>query len=173
MKLKKKVCNILGKKYFLLGKHNEGTKIWLEAPTYDCVRHWVFGEIKTFSNNVRPETSKETIASSPINVNLIGYVGTDNEFIANPFNAPCLNGGTTFSEDEGNELAELFTRFYTLQDASKLFYFGNSGLFDNPNVSTVKHNKENCMEMFGYINNTMLPDIFNRIEEILTPTQNK
>lgn len=162
MKMKKKTSHAFGKKIYLLGKDLDGTKYWLEAP--DWKWYWAFGYVETYTNNARPDLSCDVASHQHISSSFMGKVG-NGEYIYNIFDAPLLKGGTTFTEDEGWELSELFSQFYTLKKSSDFFYSGKSNV-----ASTVcTHDREECSRIYNYINNTLMPEIFKRIEEILSP----
>ena len=50
--MKKEVKVILGKKHYLLGVRKEdGLKVWLQEPSWDCGWYWGFGYIEIYSKN--------------------------------------------------------------------------------------------------------------------------
>ena len=163
--MKKKKSYAFGKDIYLLGKDENGTQYWLEAPSWDCGWYWGFGYVKTYTNNRRPDLSAHIASHQHIDSSFIGRVG--DEYIYNIFETPLLKGGTTFTEEEGWELSELFSQFYTLKKSAEFFYLGKS----NTAPTTVKHDREKNKEIFEYINQTLMPPIFERIKEILTPSE--
>ena len=49
--MEKEVITKFGRKYYLLGKDAEGTKYWLEEPSWDCNWYWGFGYVQTFDRS--------------------------------------------------------------------------------------------------------------------------
>lgn len=165
MTMKKKTTKVFGHKYYLLGKDEDGTKYWLCEPSWDCDWYWGFGYVQTFTNNGKPELSRDIASHQHIDSCFMGKIDKEGEYIYNIFDAPRLKGGTTFTVQEGWELSELFSQFYTLSNSAQFFYFAKS----NRSSTEVQHDKEKCKEIYEYINHTLMPPIFKRIEEILTP----
>lgn len=163
--MKKQISHAFGKDIYLLGKDEYGTKYWLEAPSWDCGWYWGFGYVETYTNNTRPDLSKDIASHQHIDSSFLGKVG--DEYIHNIFETPLLKGGTTFTKEEGWELSELFSQFYTLKKSAEFFYSGKT----NISSTTVQHDREKCKEIFDYINQTLMPPIFERIKEILTPSE--
>lgn len=168
--MKKKTAMAFGrKKVYLLGKDLDGTMYWLETPSWDCNWYWGFGYVETYTFNSRPDKSHDIRSHQHIDSSFIGKVGTNGDYIYNIFDTPLLKGGTTFTEEEGWELTELFSQFYTLSKAADLFYAEKGHVAP----TTVKHDSEECKRMYNYINKTMMPAIFKRIDEILSPETEK
>ena len=167
--MKKKTTRAFGKKVYLLGKDLDGTMYWLEAPSWDCDWYWGFGYVETYTNNSCPNKARDIESHCHIYYRFMGKVGENGEYIYNIFNAPLLKGGTTFTEEEGWELTELFSQFYTLSKAADLFYAEKGHVAP----TTVKHDSKECKRMYDYINKTMMPAIFKRIDEILSPKTEK
>ena len=168
--MEKKTTMAFGrKKVYLLGKDLDGTMYWLEAPSWDCDWYWGFGYVETYTYNSRPDKSHDILSHRHIDSTFMGEIGENGEYVYNIFNAPLLKGGTTFTEKEGWELSELFEQYYTLKEASDMFHIGGSHI----SSTAVKHDSEECKRMYDYINKTMMPAIFKRIEEILTPETEK
>ena len=57
--MKKQTTIAFNKKIYLLGADAEGTKYWLEAPSWDCDRYWGFGYVETYTNNDCPNKSRD------------------------------------------------------------------------------------------------------------------
>lgn len=167
--MKKKTTNAFGKKIYLLGKDVDDTMYWLEEPSWDCNWYWGFGYVETYTNNSCPDKARDIKSHQHIDSSFIGKVGENGEYIYNIFDTPLLKGGKTFTEDEGWELTELFSQFYTLSKAADLFYAEKGHVAP----TAVKHDSEECKRMYNYINQTMMPAIFKRIDEILSPETEK
>lgn len=167
--MKKKTTRAFGKKVYLLGKDLDGTMYWLEAPSWDCNWYWGFGYVETYTNNSCPDKAHDIKSHQHIDSSFIGKVGVNKDYIYNIFDTPLLKGGTTFTEEEGWEISELFSQFYTLSKAADLFYSEKGHVAS----TTVKHDSDECKRMYDYINQTMMPAIFKRIGEILSPETEK
>ena len=151
-KLKKKVFERNGKKYFLLGKLN-GENYWLESASFDCGWYWGFGYIEVF-NHFKTDIVEHTHYNC-----MLFKQNQKGDFIHILRDIP--NFKTPLTEPEQWELSELMKEFYTLSDTARLFYSGNS------NYTTSKVNLKN-MELYNKINKEMLPKIFDRVYEILS-----
>ena len=70
---------------------------------------------------------------------------------------------TVLTNDESWELADLMKSFYILQEAAELFHRGRSNLASKVKVSLKSKRRAKT------INEKILPEIFKRIDEILSP----
>lgn len=158
--MKKKKNHAFGKDIYLLGADENGTKHWLEAPSWDCGWYWGFGYIETYTNNRSPSTSRD-IASHQHADNFMSKW-----FIEWNGSKPILTE-QTFSEKEGWELSELFKQFYFLKEVAENFAKGKCNCADTtaPNWAKPELTKE--------INEVILPQVMERIQEILTPEEKK
>ena len=163
--LKKKSSRAFRKDIYLLGQDEAGTNYWLEAPSWDCGWYWGFGYVETYTNNRCPGKSHDIQSHQHIDSSFMGRVSENGDYIHNIYDAPLLAGGTTFTEEEGWELSELFKQFYTLRNASDFFHACNANVTSRVGV---EHDKEKCLEIYDYINKTMIPAITKRIIEILS-----
>lgn len=168
--MEKQVSHAFGKNVYLLGKQKDGTFIWLEAASWDCDWYWGFGYIETYTNNRYPNKSMDINSHS----HWSGLVGKQEKY---NFDKKCfvlsqdyihhLNDNpdiseTVLTDKESWELADLMQSFYTLQDTAKIFHSGNSHL------TTTSINLKN-QELENHINKVLMPQIFKRVYEILTP----
>src|SRR5687767_467595 len=106
--LNKKTDHAFKKDIYLLGTDNNGTKYWLEAPSWDCSWYWGFGFVETYTNNSSPSKSKDISSHSHI----------DSAFKRNDkislWNTQLVKH--TYTGAEAKQLNELFTQFYSLKD---------------------------------------------------------
>lgn len=161
-----------GKDVYLLGQRKDGKYIWLESASWDCDWYWGFGYIESYTNNKHPELSRD-ISSHSHWTGLIGkqeYYDTEKscfrlgtDYIHHLNDNPDM-GSTVLTDQESWELADLMQSFYTLKDTAELYHTGNSHL-----TSTTIDLKN--QEQENYINKTLMPRIFNRVYQILTPTE--
>lgn len=159
--ISKKTNNAFGKKIFLLGRDAEGINYWLEEAKWDCGWYWGFGYVETYTNNKNPNLSKDIESHSHIDSSFMGQIR--DKYVHNIFDAPTLVE-TTFTEKEGWLLSELFKTYYNLRKSAEVFDRGSSHVTENPLSDDIKDDK-----IVHKINTYLLPKIFDKIYEILTP----
>jgi len=137
---------------FLLGEDEEGTKYWLEAPSWDCGHYWGFGYIETYMRNNSPQSSGGISSHEHAENFYSKWWGNDDSRLKN----------TTFTEKEGWRIAELFKRFEILKKTAELFKTGGARV---SGVDKYMKNEKLATE----INKVLLPKVMNEICEILTP----
>lgn len=145
------------KDIYLLGVDEDGTKYWLEAPKWDCGWYWGFGYVETYINNNNPSKSRDIASHQHIDSSFLGRQECG-EYIHNIYDCPKL-AATTFDENTGWIISELFNEFYTLKKTAELFHTTKSPLQDllkNP-------------DMEKHINEVLIPAITAKIIELLTP----
>jgi hypothetical protein len=170
--INKKTNNAFGKKIFLLGRDEDGTNYWLEEAKWDCGWYWGFGYVETYTNNLKPHLSRDINSHSHIDTNFMGqmqkydyvkkcFVNAD--YIHNIYHTPILSE-TTFTEEEGWVLSELFKSFYRLKESAELFHSGSCNITKNPCTDLIKNE-----DLAKHINHEILPMIFEKIYTILSP----
>ena len=155
--LNKRISKAFGKKIYLLGVDKDGTKYWLEEPKWECNRYWGFGYIETYTDNRFPGNSAD-ISSHQHADNFHSkwwknYNYDDKQILVE----------TTFNNEEGWELSELFAQFYFLREAAEMFNRGKAHVSDTIIPTWIDENK------VQEINKKLIPMVTNRIIEILTP----
>lgn len=163
MPLQKLKDHAHGKDQYLLGTDTDGIRYWLESAKWDCEWYWGFGYVETYQGNRMPSKARDIDSHQHINTTFIGKVG--DQYIHNIFNSPLLTH-TTFTENEGWTLSELFFSFYTLKAAAELYHMGGSHITTNP-LRDLMRNKE----QEDHINKVLLPAIFQEIYKILDPAE--
>lgn len=168
--LKKEKTTIMGKEVYLLGKNNEGRKVYLVKASWDCGWYWGFGYVQTY-RRCDIETH-EHIDSSYMGVQKVWDsekgVFVDGVYIYNIYDNPKLVE-TTFSEEEGWYLSELFSQFYKFKEVANLLHRGSAGLVTLLDYLKIEYpNKE---EHLKDINENILPQIFEKIYTILSPSE--
>lgn len=159
--IKKQKNHAFGKDIYLLGVDKWGQKNWLEAPSWDCNWYWGFGYVETYTNNKNPHLAKDISSHSHFD-GLIFVKDDTGKFIYH-LNENSQFESTVLTEKESWELSELMQRFYNLRKSAEIFKNGvgvTSSKCDNKRPEIVK-----------IINEEELPKIFNRIIEILTPSE--
>lgn len=150
--MKKSKKYAFGKDIYLLGVDKEGTKYWLESPSWDCNWYWGFGYVETYTNNNSPEKSRDIDSHTHIG----GY--TDRKKMNYVEGNDLME--TTFNSEERKELKLLFEKFYLLKEKAEKYRY------------TYKKGAEVYQEeekQWKEINSVEIPIVFNRIIEILTP----
>jgi len=169
----KQKTHAFGKDVYLLGKRKTGELIWLEEASWDCDWYWGFGYIEEYTNNLHPEKSKDITSHS----HWSGLVGRQEYY---DHEKQCFRQGadyiyhlnenpdiseTVLSDRESWELADLMKTFYTLRHTAELFHQGNSHLTCVSGIDLTDKAIED------HINRELLPQVFQRIYNILTPKE--
>lgn len=152
--LKKKIVHTFGKHY-LLGQYKSGIYFYLNAPSWYCSRYWGFGYIITYENNTYPEYSRD-ISSYSHYSGLMGkraHILNDNPEVKE----------TVLTEGEQWTLSELIDTAYKLRETAEILGRGWSHITSNPCKDIIRNKAE-----VKRINEVVLPEIFKKIEELLT-----
>ena len=156
--MKKQTTTAFKKKIYLLGADAEGTKYWLEAPSWDCGWYWGFGYVETYTNNNYPNRSRD----------INSHQHFDDLFLNNP--KACAFDvfkeffkETTLSEKEIWLLVDYMYSFYKLKDTARILGKGYSHMTERAKLSEVQNT-----EMAKEINEKMLPAIFKQIDLLLS-----
>jgi hypothetical protein len=150
--MEKEVKVILGKKHYLLGVRKEdGLKVWLQEPSWDCDWYWGFGYIEIYSKNQKTLLEHTHFDSLFFN----NKNGTSWKIIETYFKE------TTFNEKETWQLLDYMKTFYTLRQMSDLVHCGNSHYTTTPLVL-----KDDAL--YEKINKVMLPSLFEEIKRLLS-----
>jgi len=153
----KKVTTAFGKKVYLLGKDHDGIYYWLEAPSWDCGWYWGFGYVENYTNNKRPDLSKDIACHQHFN-GLFFNKGkwafeTFNEFFAE----------TPLNKNEVWLLLDYMNTFYTLKAAAEILGRGYSHFTERAKLETIQR-----PHITDSINKEMLPELFEKIESLLS-----
>ena len=159
-KLKKKIINKFGTHY-LLGRTYSGQKVWLEKQSWDCDWYWGFGYLHEFSNNEYPEHSRDIEAHYHFDSTFLKGPECSKDMFKKYF------AETVLTDDEIWELCDLMMTFYTLKETAALFKHGYSWQSSRAKIDCIQSDPFACA-----INKTMLPEVFNRIEKLLSPEEN-
>ena len=115
--------------HYLLGEDKDGTKYWLEAPTWDCGWYWGGLYIHTFTNNTQPTRSKDINSHEHFDTKFLeGNYGQYRDFFKK----------SVLDQDEIWKLLELARTFYILKDAAGLFEKGSSWVSKNDCYDVIK-----------------------------------
>lgn len=167
--LKKQTSRAFGKSIYLLGEDSKGIKYWLEEPKWDCDWYWRFGYVECYTNNSNPSKAKDITHHQHIDTSFLGKRNEKGEYIHNIFDSPILQK-TTFSEEEGWMISELFQEFYLLRKMAD--YCHKKPV---PGCNTSTSSVDNSVHVIGWydtINKIMIPTITAKILQILSPNGN-
>ena len=158
--MKKQTTIAFNKKIYLLGADAEGTKYWLEAPSWDCGWYFGFGYVETYTNNNYPNRSRDINShqhfdSLFLNDSKVNAFDAFREFFKE----------TTLDKKEIWLLIDYMHSFYTLKKAAEVFGTGYSHMTEKAKLSEVQN-----IEMAKEINEKMLPAIFKQIDILLSDT---
>lgn len=158
--MKKQTTIAFRKKVYLLGADAEGTKYWLEAPSWDCDWYWGFGYVETYTNNDCPNKSRD----------INSHQHFDGLFLNNPkvsaFDAfKAFFKETTLNDNEIWTLIDYMSSFYTLKEAAATLGRGYSHITEKAKLEEAKN-----IEMAKEINEKILPAIFKQIDIMLSDT---
>ena len=161
--MKKQTTIAFKKKIYLLGVDAEGTKYWLEAPSWDCGWYWGFGYVETYTNNNCPSkaadiNSHQHFDSLFLNDSKVSAFDAFKEFFKE----------TTLSEKEIWLLIDYMYSFYALKSAAGILGMGYSHMTEKAKLSEVQ-----STEMSKEINEKILPAIFKQIDILLSDADTK
>ena len=163
-KIDKKTDRAFNEKIYLLGQDKDGYNIYLEAPSWDCNWYWGFGYIKRYTRKTSPSTSEDISSHTHWNYSIVENGSMNNSKCIHHINDNPDFTSTVLNNKESWELSELMKKFYILKNAAALFHKG-SAMVANSSIN----NKIQSMELSNKINHELMPIIFKRIDEILTP----
>ena len=160
--MKKQTTIAFNKKIYLLGADAEGTKYWLEAPSWDCDWYWGFGYVETYTNNNCPSkaadiNSHQHFDSLFLNDSKVNAFDAFKEFFKE----------TTLNEREIWLLIDYMYSFYALKRAAGILSMGYSHMTEKAKLSEVQ-----STEMSKEINEKILPAIFKQIDILLSDANN-
>ena len=152
-------------KKYLMGKNQNGEKVWLETPSWDYSWFWGFGYLHTENSHTHVDglTGRHEYYDTEKQCHRLSSV-----YIHNIYDSPKL-AETTFTLKEGWELSELFKEFYLLKDMAE--YTHRSPASCNLTTSPVTQDPEKMAQWHKEINEVMIPLITAEILRILTPEE--
>lgn len=161
--MKKQTTIAFKKKIYLLGADAEGTKYWLEAPSWDCDWYYGFGYVETYTNNNYPNRSRD----------IYSHQHFDSLFLNKPqvsaFDAfKTFFKETTLNDNEIWTLIDYMNSFYTLKKAAAMLGRGYSHITEKAKLEEAKN-----VEMAKEINEKILPAIFKQIDILLSDVDNQ
>ena len=155
--MEKKIINKFGKHY-LLGINKDGEYVWLEKESWDCGWYWGFGYLHTFTNNRQPERSKDLSSHFHFDTTFLKGPDCCFEMFKNYFKE------TVLTKEEIWELCDYMKTFYSLKEVAELFKHGYSRQTERAKVEKIQSETQ-----YDLVNKVWLPEVFKRVETLLTP----
>lgn len=160
--LNRQVVHVFNNTYYLLGKDRDGTKWYLQKPTWDCGWYWSFGYLDSFTNNRCPEKSQDIRCHTHLNVLMNNSNENAFDTLKNFFSE------SVFDDDELFEFIDYIKTGYKLREAAGLFARGYSHYTERA--------KDSCLikpELVKEINEVLIPTINDRLDKMLSPNGGK
>ena len=157
--MEKKIINRFGKHY-LLGIDKDGNYVWLEKESWDCGWYWGFGYLHTYTNNKNPESAIDISAHFHFDSTFLNGPDCSYKMFKNYFQE------TVLTDDEIWELCDYMKTFYTLKSVAELFKHGYSRQTERAKVEKIQSETQ-----YDLVNKVWLPEVFKRIENLLTPNK--
>jgi hypothetical protein len=155
--MEKRIINKFGKHY-LLGINKDGEYVWLEKESWDCGWYWGFGYLHTFTNNRQPERSRDLSSHFHFDSTFLNGPDCSKDMFKNYFTE------TVLTDDEMWILCDLMMTYYTLKKSAELFKHGYSYQTQKAKIEKVQSETH-----YDLVNKVWLPEVFKKIETLLTP----
>lgn len=156
-KMKKEIKKYFGKKNYLLGKNEEGQKIWLVAPSWDCDWYWGFGYLETYS---RRNGFLDIDCHTHFNSTFFEVTANCFDMFKNYFKE------TPLTDNEIWTLCDYMKSFYILRESAEFFRHGYSYITGRAKIDELQRT-----DLEDEINKNMLPQLFDKIDKLLTPQE--
>lgn len=151
--MKKEIKTFFGKKNYLIGKGEDGKNIYLLAPSWDCGWYWGFGYLETYTRRQGQLDIEMHTHFSTLGENQNYFDGFKEYFKETPLN-----------DSEIWKLCDYMKSFYTLSDTAEFFRHGYSWYTETAKIDDLQR-----IDLENEINQKMLPQLFERIDKLLTP----
>lgn len=159
--------------YYLIGKDNNGKRVWLEKPSWDCGWYWGFGYLQTMRFDLTPSAARDIDSHTHWNYLVAESHKNAHDWFIETFGEPTTDiwghrrkadKGTRmcrFTDNQVWRLCELMKTAYTLRETAEVLGRGKSNYGENPCVEVIKNTRE-----AKRINSKVLPAIFAEIGKI-------
>lgn len=150
----KRTSNTGHKLKYFLGEDEDGTRLWLEAASWDCDWYWGFGYVQGYLNGRH---------QSHQHFDGVWFKQSDGRKYYHRLSD--LPGFTSvLTESEEWTLAELMRTFYTLKEMAEVHHLGSSHFTTNPIAHLLKD-----ADRAEHINKVLMPALFAEVYKLLTP----
>lgn len=171
---KRKVIARPGRKtVYLLGADKDGILYWIEEASWNCGWYWVFGYVETYTNNAKPQISRDIQSHQHFD----GFIGKQesynlekrcwqlsSNYVHHLNDEHSVFAETVLTDNESWQLSELMKRFYILKETAELF--GRGGAY----ISEADENLKRP-EIVKEINEVILPALFEEVYSLLSPKE--
>jgi len=159
--------------YYLIGKDNNGKRVWLEKPSWDCGWYWGFGYLQTMRFDLTPSAARDIDSHTHWKYRVAESNKNAHDWFIETFGEPTTDiwghprkaeKGTRmcrFTDKQVWRLCELMATAYTLRETAEVLGRGKSNYGENPCVKVIKNTRE-----AKRINSKVLPAIFAEIGKI-------
>lgn len=159
--------------YYLIGKDNNGKRVWLEKPSWDCGWYWGFGYLQTMQGNREPSYARDIDSHTHWDSRVSESHKNAHDWFIETFGKPTTDlwdqprkadkdaRMCRFTDKQVWRLCELMDTAYTLRETAEVLGRGKSNYGENPCVKVIKNTRE-----AKRINSKVLPAIFAEIGKI-------
>lgn len=155
--MKKKIMHWRGDKLYLLGKNKKGEIYWLKAPEWSCGWRWGFGILYVLPNNHSPKSINYFEILDHFNYLLLSDTTRTAKEVFDSFFVE-----TPLNDNEIYQLLDYMKSCYNLKTTAEILQRGHSNQTEAAKINVLKNEDfANC------INKTLLPAIFERIDNLL------
>lgn len=158
--LKKKTIKIFGNKYYLLGTREDGMNVYMQEPEWQCGWYWGGLYLTCFTNNRQPERSRDICEHFHFDSTFLNKNKSYRDAFKEYFKE------TVLTDSEIYELCDYMKTFYTLKSVAELFKNGYSHQTERAKIEALKSEDQRDL-----VNKVWLPEVFKRIEALLTPAE--
>jgi hypothetical protein len=153
--MKNLISAAFGKKIYFLGTGKDGKNYYLVAPSWDCGWYWGFGYVQSFTNNKRPNLSRDISSHQHFDGLFFGKGETAFDVYKQFFSRSSL------SDNDIWKLCDFIKTFYALKEMAAIAGRGCSHFTERAKLETLKD-----LDMVKTINEIMLPVLFSKIDEM-------
>ena len=158
--LKKKTIKIFGNKYYLLGTREDGMNVYMQEPEWQCGWYWGGLYLTCFTNNRQPERSRDICEHFHFDSTFLNKNKAYKDVFKEYFKE------TVLTDAEIYELCDYMKTFYTLKSVAELFKNGYSHQTERAKIEDLQSEEQRDL-----VNKVWLPEVFKRIEKLLTPEE--
>lgn len=155
--MEKKIINGYDKKFYLLGRNKEGKTYWLASPSWDCDWYWGFGNLYVVSGNHNPKVNKNIEEMDHFKYLLLSDTTRLAKEVFDDFFVE-----TSLNDNEIYQLLDYMMSCYNLRTTAEILNRGYSHQTETAKIDVLKNE-----DLANYINKTLLPAIFERINKLL------
>jgi hypothetical protein len=153
--MKNLISKAFGRKLYLLGTGKDGKNYYLAAPSWDCGWYWGFGYVQSFTNNKRPDLSRDISSHQHFDGLFFGKNTDAFSAFEQFFSRLSLSDNAIWI------LCDFMKTFYNLRETAAIVGRGYSYFTERAKLETLKD-----LDMVKTINEIMLPMLFSKIDEM-------